>query len=55
MANHKSPNKDRILKNGCYYEKEGSNMVVAIAPYGNIKTNTLKTNNYEAERHIKGL
>ena len=55
MANHKHPNKDRILKNGCYYDYEGSKMVVAINPYNIIKTNSIKSDNYEALRHIKGL
>ena len=55
MANHKNPNKSRILKNGCYYDYEGSKMVVAINPYGVVKTNNLKSDNYEALREIKGL
>ncbi len=55
MGKHKSPNKDRFLRNGCYYDSEDSKMVVAINPYNFIKTNNLKSNNYEAQRHIKGL
>ena len=55
MANHKHPNKDRILKNGCYYDYEGSKMVVAINTYGMVKTNNLKSDNYEALRYTKDI
>jgi hypothetical protein len=60
MSNHKNPNKDRILKNGCYYGVDDNGdiiegKVLAIAPYGNLKIVGTKTTNYEAQRHIKGL
>ena len=54
MANNKTLS-GRILKNGCYYEHENSKMIVAINPYGYIKSNSIKSENYQEERHIKGL
>ena len=54
MAKNKTL-QSRILKNGCYYEYEGSKMVVAIKPYIHDRGQYKKSNNYEAERILKKL